>query len=78
MASAGAAATMSIRRGSRWVSTTGAASRSCLRVRRRARRWKSGRSRSQGAVDEARSWKWDEFTALPAEAVTVDIHCVTK
>jgi DMSO/TMAO reductase YedYZ molybdopterin-dependent catalytic subunit len=32
----------------------------------------------QGAVDEARSWTWDEFTALPAEGVTVDIHCVTK
>jgi DMSO/TMAO reductase YedYZ molybdopterin-dependent catalytic subunit len=32
----------------------------------------------QGAVDEAHSWTWDEFTALPAEDVTVDIHCVTK
>jgi len=32
----------------------------------------------QGAVDEARSWTWDESTALPAEDVTVDIHCVTK
>ena len=32
----------------------------------------------QGAVDEARSWTWDEFTTLPAEDVTVDIHCVTK
>jgi DMSO/TMAO reductase YedYZ molybdopterin-dependent catalytic subunit len=32
----------------------------------------------QGAVGEARSWTWDEFTALPAEDVTVDIHCVTK
>ena len=32
----------------------------------------------QGAVDEARSWTWDEFMALPAEDVTVDIHCVTK
>src|SRR5256885_6352402 len=32
----------------------------------------------QGAVDEARSWTWDEFTALPAEDVTVDIHCVTR
>jgi DMSO/TMAO reductase YedYZ molybdopterin-dependent catalytic subunit len=31
-----------------------------------------------GAVDEARSWKWDEFTALPTEEVTVEIHCVTK
>jgi DMSO/TMAO reductase YedYZ molybdopterin-dependent catalytic subunit len=32
----------------------------------------------QGAVDEARAWTWEEFTALPAETFTVDIHCVTK
>jgi DMSO/TMAO reductase YedYZ molybdopterin-dependent catalytic subunit len=25
-----------------------------------------------------RSWTWAEFTALPTETVTVDIHCVTK
>jgi DMSO/TMAO reductase YedYZ molybdopterin-dependent catalytic subunit len=31
-----------------------------------------------GAVDRAVSWTWDELTALPAEDVTVDIHCVTK
>jgi DMSO/TMAO reductase YedYZ molybdopterin-dependent catalytic subunit len=31
-----------------------------------------------GAVDEARSWTWDELLALPAETFTVDIHCVTK
>ena len=31
-----------------------------------------------GAVDQSVSWTWDEFTALPAETVTVDIHCVTK
>ena len=31
-----------------------------------------------GAVDQARRWSWDEFRALPAETVTVDIHCVTK
>jgi DMSO/TMAO reductase YedYZ molybdopterin-dependent catalytic subunit len=31
-----------------------------------------------GAVDEAVSWPWDEFLALPAESLTVDIHCVTK
>src|SRR5919198_1784623 len=31
-----------------------------------------------GAVDEAVSWSWDEFEALPTETVTVDIHCVTK
>ncbi|MER7277506.1 sulfite oxidase-like oxidoreductase [Dactylosporangium sp. NPDC000244] len=27
---------------------------------------------------EERSWNWAEFTALPHEDVTVDIHCVTK
>src|SRR3954469_2269190 len=25
-----------------------------------------------------RQWSWDELLALPAEDVTVDIHCVTK
>jgi DMSO/TMAO reductase YedYZ molybdopterin-dependent catalytic subunit len=33
-------------------------------------------------VDESGSlaarWTWDEFRSLPAETVTVDIHCVTK
>jgi DMSO/TMAO reductase YedYZ molybdopterin-dependent catalytic subunit len=32
----------------------------------------------QGLVDEARTWSWDELTALPSEKFTVDIHCVTK
>jgi DMSO/TMAO reductase YedYZ molybdopterin-dependent catalytic subunit len=32
----------------------------------------------RGAVDEPRSWTWDEFRSLPSETVTVDIHCVTK
>ena len=32
----------------------------------------------RGAVDDPVSWSWDEFRALPAETVTVDIHCVTK
>ena len=32
----------------------------------------------QGAVDEPRSWTWDELRSLPSETVTVDIHCVTK
>ena len=32
----------------------------------------------QGAVDEARSWTWEEFLGLPTETFTVDIHCVTK
>lgn len=31
-----------------------------------------------GAVTEAVSWSWTEFTALPADTITVDIHCVTK
>jgi DMSO/TMAO reductase YedYZ molybdopterin-dependent catalytic subunit len=31
-----------------------------------------------GEVDEPRSWTWEQFTALPSERVTVDIHCVTK
>jgi DMSO/TMAO reductase YedYZ molybdopterin-dependent catalytic subunit len=25
-----------------------------------------------------RGWTWEELLALPAESVTVDIHCVTK
>src|SRR3712207_9319392 len=32
----------------------------------------------RGQVDGARRWNWAEFTALPREAVSVDIHCVTK
>jgi DMSO/TMAO reductase YedYZ molybdopterin-dependent catalytic subunit len=31
-----------------------------------------------GAVDQPLSWPWNEFIALPAETITVDIHCVTK
>ena len=31
-----------------------------------------------GAVDGPRTWTWEELQALPAEDVTVDIHCVTK
>jgi DMSO/TMAO reductase YedYZ molybdopterin-dependent catalytic subunit len=34
--------------------------------------------RISGAVDEELSWSWDELLALPSEAFTVDIHCVTK
>ncbi len=30
-----------------------------------------------GAVDQERSWTWEEFQALPKETPTVDIHCVT-
>src|SRR5947208_5243456 len=31
-----------------------------------------------GAVEEPVSWPWEEFLALPAETLTVNIHCVTK
>ena len=31
-----------------------------------------------GQVGAPRTWTWDELQALPAEDVTVDIHCVTK
>ena len=31
-----------------------------------------------GLVDEPRAWNWQEFTALPAEDIRADIHCVTK
>jgi DMSO/TMAO reductase YedYZ molybdopterin-dependent catalytic subunit len=31
-----------------------------------------------GAVEEPVSWSWETFLALPAETITVDIHCVTK
>jgi DMSO/TMAO reductase YedYZ molybdopterin-dependent catalytic subunit len=30
-----------------------------------------------GALDQERTWNWDEFHALPSEDITVDIHCVT-
>jgi DMSO/TMAO reductase YedYZ molybdopterin-dependent catalytic subunit len=32
----------------------------------------------RGEVDEPTSWTWEQFTALPNERITVDIHCVTK
>jgi hypothetical protein len=31
-----------------------------------------------GAIDDPKSWTWEDFRALPSEQVTVDIHCVTK
>jgi len=31
-----------------------------------------------GQVDKPLAWSWQELMALPAEDVTVDIHCVTK
>ncbi len=38
----------------------------------------SGASRSTARSPRRVSWPWDEFVALPAETITVDIHCVTK
>jgi DMSO/TMAO reductase YedYZ molybdopterin-dependent catalytic subunit len=32
----------------------------------------------RGELDEPMSWTWEQFTALPSERITVDIHCVTK
>jgi DMSO/TMAO reductase YedYZ molybdopterin-dependent catalytic subunit len=32
----------------------------------------------RGEVQEPVTWTWQEFLALPAESITVDIHCVTK
>jgi DMSO/TMAO reductase YedYZ molybdopterin-dependent catalytic subunit len=32
----------------------------------------------EGAIDEPRTWTWDEFRALRSETITTDIHCVTK
>jgi DMSO/TMAO reductase YedYZ molybdopterin-dependent catalytic subunit len=31
-----------------------------------------------GEVDEPKRWTWKEFTGLPSEEITRDIHCVTK
>ena len=31
-----------------------------------------------GGNGEEASWTWQEFTALPMQKITVDIHCVTK
>lgn len=32
----------------------------------------------RGAVAAPVTWTWDELRALPAETITVDIHCVTR
>ena len=32
----------------------------------------------EGEVEQPRRWSWEEFRALPHEAITGDIHCVTK
>ena len=31
-----------------------------------------------GEIDSPKMWTWKEFTSLPTEMVTKDIHCVTK
>ena len=31
----------------------------------------------QGQVDRVARWTWQEFSALPHEDITVDLHCVT-
>src|SRR5215467_6950943 len=31
-----------------------------------------------GEIDEPKTWTWEQFKALRAENITVDIHCVTK
>jgi DMSO/TMAO reductase YedYZ molybdopterin-dependent catalytic subunit len=31
-----------------------------------------------GEVDSEVSWTWEQFQTLPSEAITTDIHCVTK
>ena len=36
------------------------------------------RFRIDGMVAEPQEWSWQEFGALPVEAVPCDIHCVTK
>lgn len=31
-----------------------------------------------GAVEEEKSWNWNEFLALPRTQIKMDIHCVTR
>ena len=31
----------------------------------------------EGEIDPPRRWTWDEFTHLPSQSITADIHCVT-
>ena len=31
-----------------------------------------------GEIDQPKTWTWKEFTSLPSETITKDIHCVTK
>ena len=32
----------------------------------------------EGEVDQPKRWTWEELHTLPHEAITADIHCVTK
>jgi len=32
----------------------------------------------EGEIDQPKRWSWKEFTALPSEMISKDIHCVTK
>jgi len=32
----------------------------------------------EGEIDSPKKWTWDEFTALPSQTITKDIHCVTR
>ena len=34
--------------------------------------------RAFGLVNEEKVWNWQEFTALPTQTITTDIHCVTR
>src|SRR6185369_6863121 len=38
-------------------------------------KWELGITTETGG---RQSWNWGQFTALPSETVTVDLHCVTK
>ncbi len=40
--------------------------------------WQFTISRGTGGSEQLASWSWQELMALPAEDITVDIHCVTK
>ena len=46
--------------------TNSAHTAGCLGVRRHHR------------AGESHRWSWSELMALPAESVTVDVHCVTR
>ncbi len=60
------------------ASTSSPTSRCCRPGRRRARRWRSGRSRSRAPSTRPRRGPGRSCSRLPQETFTVDIHCVTK